>query len=94
MKDIRWAKLATDDVEAIERWYRGVDQELAAKMLDRIVSSTRLLSDHALAGPIELYGTRRKRRVAGTPYNLFYRVTGDHVRVLRVLHHAQDQSRR
>ncbi len=93
MKEVRWATLATDDLDAIERWYRDIDAELANKMVDRILAATRLLRDHPLAGAIELYGTRRKRRVAGTPYNLFCRIAGDHVRVLRVLHHAQDPAR-
>ena len=93
MISIRWAKRATDDLDGIERWYRAIDPALSDRMLDRIFAATRLLRDHPLAGPIELYGTRRKRRVAGTPYNLFYRVAGDHVRILRVLHVARDQSR-
>ena len=94
MIEIRWATLASRDLERIDVWYRAIDPDLAAKMVSRILAATRLLREHPRAGAIELYGTRRKRRAAGTQYNLFYRVAGDHVRILRVLHSARDQSRR
>ena len=93
MKDIRWASLATDDLRRIEEWYGEIDAKIARTIIDRLVGATDLLRDHPQAGPIELYGTRRKRRVRGTPYNLFYRIAGTHVRILRVLHVAQDQAR-
>ena len=91
MIEIRWATLATRDLEQIDSWYRDIDAGLGAKIVDGILVATRLLREHPRAGAIELYGTRRKRRAAGTPYNLFYRVAGDHVRILRVLHVARDQ---
>ena len=94
MTEVRWSPLASRDLERIEAYYREAAPDVAATLVGRMVSATRLLRDHPYAGPIELHGTRRKRRVAKTPYNLFYRVAGDHVRILRVIHVAQDQARR
>ena len=93
MKDIRWARLATDDLQRIARWVGEIDEGLARRMIEETVGATHLLRDHPEAGPIELYGSRRKRRVRGTPINLFYRVAGKQVRILRILHVAQDQTR-
>ena len=93
MIEIRWAPLAVADLEAIRAWYREIDYELAEAIAERILAATRLLREFPAAGAIELYGTRRKRRAARTPYNIFYRVAADHVRILRVLHVARDQRR-
>ncbi|SEL17849.1 Plasmid stabilization system protein ParE [Xaviernesmea oryzae] len=61
----------------------------AIKMDEQIASAARQLIDFAESGrPGRIAGTR-ERVVAGTPYILAYKVTASAVRVLRVLHGAQ-----
>lgn len=92
MTEIRWAKLAQNDVSRIHRYYRDEGVDIAIEIVERIVSATRILSDLPQAGPLTLRGDRRKWRVPGTRYMLFYRLERDHVRILRVLHGAQHQA--
>ena len=94
MFEIRWALFARADLERIARYHRAIDPALAAEIGDRIVKAAHFLSDLPHAGPATPRGTRRKWRVPRTDYILFYRLERDHVRILRVLHGAQDQAGR
>ncbi|WP_235076525.1 type II toxin-antitoxin system RelE/ParE family toxin [Sphingomonas sp. S2-65] len=84
--------MAQADAERIARYHQAIDPELAAEILQRIVGATRILGDLPQAGPATEHGARRKWRVARTSYILFYRIERDHVRILRVLHGAQERS--
>jgi len=86
---VRFAVLARRDMEHIHAYYARIDPALGLRILDKIVAATAILQDHPRAGPVNAGGKRRKWRVAGTPYLLFYRVKPDEVRVLRVIHSAQ-----
>ena len=92
MTSIRWAQLALVDLEAIDTYYRQMDEDLADRMSARIVGATAFLRDMPRGGPIDS-GSRRRWQVSGTPYLLFYRIESDHVRVLRVRHAAQNPLR-
>ena len=86
MLDIRWALLAQADLVRIADHYRTIDPTLAADIAGRIVEAARLLAELPSAGQATERAGRRRWRVPGTPYLLFYRVAPDHVRILRVLH--------
>jgi toxin ParE1/3/4 len=88
--DIRWAALARSDLSRIDRFHREIDPALADEINDRIIAATGILADLPYAGPASLRRDRRKWRVPKTRFILFYRVAADHVRILRVLHGAQD----
>lgn len=92
MIDIRWSPLARRDIVRIEAYHLPHDPDLADRLGRQIISAATLLREHPMAGPLALDGKRRKRRVIGTRYNLFYRIYQEHVRILRVLHDAQDQA--
>lgn len=70
--------------------YIAVDNPLAALTVDeRIEAATLRLIDHPQSGrPGRVAGTR-ELVVQRAPYILAYRIEGDTVRVLRVLHGAQ-----
>ncbi|URW77034.1 type II toxin-antitoxin system RelE/ParE family toxin [Sphingomonas donggukensis] len=86
---ILYAALARRDLERIERYHRAIDPDLAVTIVERIVAATGVLRDVPLAGPATVEGHRRKWRVAGTQYIIFYRVAATEVRILRVIHGAQ-----
>lgn len=92
MSDVRWAALARADLEAIDDFHRVIDVQIADNLIGSIIGAARFLADLPRAGPVTRPGVR-KWRVAGTPYLIFYRIARDHVRVLRVRHGAQDNSR-
>jgi len=89
--DIRWAPLARDDLTEVDRHYAAIDFHLANEIVARIVTAAIFLRDTPLAGPATGQGTRRKWRMRGIPYILFYRATADQLRILRVLHSARDR---
>lgn len=92
MVEIRWALLAQADYARIARHYQAIDPALAVEIGDRILKATRILAEVPHAGPVTPRGDRRKWRVPRTGYILFYRFESDHVRILRVLHGAQQQA--
>ena len=90
MNSVRWAKMSREDIARIDHHYRQIDPALADQINERIVRATGFLEDPPRPAPATPRGDRRKWRVAHTPYVLFYRVAADHVRILRVLHSAQE----
>jgi len=86
---INYAALARHDLEQIALYHREIDADLALMISERIVAATRLLRDVPRAGPATPKGHRRKWRVAGTQNVIFYRVTSKEVRILRLIHGAQ-----
>ena len=91
MIELRWAPLARTDLARIDAYYRAINEAIADRMGQQLFTATDFLCDFPLAGPISAQGNRRKWSVAKTPYILFYRVADTHIRILRVLHNAEDQ---
>ncbi|MDP5279446.1 type II toxin-antitoxin system RelE/ParE family toxin [Sphingomonas sp. DG1-23] len=89
MRAIRWAPFAQGDLHRIARFYQTIDPVLAANLTERIVKATRVLSELPQAGQATTRAHRRRWRVPRTDYVIFYRVERDHIRILRVLHGAQ-----
>lgn len=89
--DVRWAPQARRDIDRIDAYYRETDPDFAQRIAAGLFTTTAMLCENPLLGPIAAYGDRRKWRVARTPYLLFYRAAKTHIRVLRVLHDRMDQ---
>ncbi len=86
---LEWSHFALDDREVIFD-YIEAESPRSAVMVDEAVEAT---ADQLIAFPEtgrsgRLPGTR-ELVVTGLPYIIVYRVTGDIVRILRVLHMAQ-----
>jgi toxin ParE1/3/4 len=92
LADIRWSLFAQADAARIARDHQAIDPELARDIAQWIVGATGILADLPRAGPVTARGERRKWRVPRTGYVLFYRIERDHIRILRVLHGAQEQA--
>ncbi|MBB5711261.1 type II toxin-antitoxin system RelE/ParE family toxin [Sphingomonas xinjiangensis] len=89
MLDIRWALLAQADLKRIASYYQRVDPSIAVDLAERIVRAARLLSELPRAGQATQSAGRRRWRVPGTQYLIFYPIAAGHVPILRVLHGAQ-----
>lgn len=82
--DILWPPLARQDLAKIDRC-------LADDIGGRIIAAAIFLLDMPLASPATGHGDRRKWRIRGTPYPMFYRVMEGQLRLLRVLCVARDR---
>ena len=82
---------ARADFREIAGYLREESPALALQIVRKLRLSSAELGDRALRYALlpshEASGIRR--RVVGS-YNIFYRVVGDRVEVLHVLHHARD----
>ena len=88
---IEWSLLAIEDRDRIFDYYDiNQDNPRAAVMVDeRIAQQLEVLTDHPEFGrPGRVDGTR-ELVISRTPYLVAYRILGDAVRILRVLHGRQ-----
>lgn len=86
---IRWVRRALVNLAQEAEYIARDDPEAAARTVGRIVSSIDRLAAYPASGrPGRVPGTR-ELVVPGTPYLVPYRVRGDAVEILRVLHAAR-----
>jgi addiction module RelE/StbE family toxin len=87
---LTWSAFALSDRDAIFT-YIEADNPSAAIMVDeRIMAATRRLVDFPASGRVGRIAGTRELVINGTPYIAAYAVTETAVRVLRVLHGAQE----
>ena len=89
--EVRWSAQSLADLDSIDVFYRTIDGSVADRMAEKLLSVSAFLANYPFAGLVAFIGNRRKWRVRGTPYNMLYRVTRDHIRILRIVHVAWDQ---
>lgn len=88
---IEWSPLALEDRDRIFDYY-DIDQDnpRAAVMVDeRIAQQIEVLIDHPQFGRPGRVNDTRELVISKTPYLVAYRILGDAVRILRVLHSKQ-----
>lgn len=83
---IRWTKGASRNLEQLEE-YIAQDKSIAAiHIVNKIIETVELLIEHpAMGKPGRVIGTR-ELVIANTPYIIPYRVKGNCIEILRVLH--------
>ncbi len=88
-KKIRWLRLALADLDELMAYIAEDDPEAATKVAGKIWETTRMLSNHpAIGKPGRIFGTR-EIVATGTSYIIPYRVVGNEVQILRILHGAR-----
>ncbi len=86
---LEWSIFAQADREAIFDYIEADSPQAAATVDDRIGSQVETLARFPQSGrPGRIEGTR-ELVISRTPYIVAYRIQGDSVRVLRVLHGAR-----
>lgn len=84
-----WSAFALSDRDGIFTHIETDNPAAAIAIDERIVAATRRLLDFPESGrPGRVSGTR-ELVITGTPYIAAYRVAGETIRILRVLHGAQ-----
>ena len=86
---VEWLSLALADLNAEAEYIARENPSAAERMVDNIFGATgRLASFPAMGRPGRVPGTR-ELVVSNTPYIVPYRVRGQSVEVIRVLHGAR-----
>jgi len=85
-KKIRWLRLALSDLDELMAYIAKDNPETATKVSKKIWETTLMLSNHpAMGKPGRVPGTR-EMVATGTSYIVPYRVVGNEVQILRILH--------
>ena len=91
---LKWTRLAAHDLESATNYFEREAPEAIHPVLVRIEAATRMLLSWPLAGRVgRIFGTR-EWVVQDTSYIIAYRVAGDVLVILRVLHSRQRWPRR
>ena len=86
---LKWHKRAVRDLQAARAYIAQDDPRAAARVAERILEAVeKLPNSPGLGRPGRVIDTR-ELVISGTPYLVPYRVVGDAVVILRVLHGAQ-----
>lgn len=85
---IRWTRKAATALEHIHDYIKEDKPQAAKKVIETIIKSVEILSDHpALGRNGRVLGTR-EFVVKGTPYIIPYRVKNEYIEILSVMHGA------
>ena len=83
---IKWVRLALDDLDAAGEFIARDNPEAASQVFKRIWDAVQLLAEHPEAGRAGRVPGTRELVVADTPFIIPYRVVENTVQILRVLH--------
>ncbi|MBC6471957.1 MAG: type II toxin-antitoxin system RelE/ParE family toxin [Hormoscilla sp. GM102CHS1] len=85
---IRWLKKALRNLEQTHEYISRDNPEAGARIVTRIQNAASQLADYPLMGRVGRVEGTRELVISQTPYILIYRVKGNAVEILRVIHSA------
>lgn len=88
MKRIVWTDPAINDLASLRAYIEKDNPGAARKMALRILNAAQDLSAHPNLGRMGRIADTRELVISGTPFIMPYRVKGDLIEVLRILHGA------
>lgn len=93
-REVVWADTASDDLEAIAEYVARDSEAYATALVQEIVEAARSLAEFAHRGQV-VPEVRREdvRELLVYPYRLVYRIEGQVVLVLAVIHGARRSQR-
>ena len=86
---IAWSLLARGDLEQLRAYIEGDNAKAAARIADLILNAAERLDQFPYLGRPGRETATRELVVPRTPYIVIYRVRGEALEILRVLHGAQ-----
>jgi toxin ParE1/3/4 len=87
-----WLSPALSELDRVYEYISQENPKAAKHVFTRIRESTEKLKQFAESGRVGHVPGTRELLVTGLPYLVVYRVIGDTVEILRVLHTSQDRS--
>ena len=88
-RTIRWTQRALRRLDEIGAHIEEDSPEAAARVIARILSAAELLTEQPAMGRVGRIKATRELVLVDIPYIVPYRVTGDTVEILTVIHAAQ-----
>lgn len=87
---ITWADSAIRDLDAIHDFIARDSPHYATRCVERLIEAVDPLADLPRVGRIVPEGDGRHREIIEPPYRILYRVEGDQIYIVRVIHGARD----
>jgi addiction module RelE/StbE family toxin len=87
---ITWSEPAVADLEAIHEYISRDAPGRAPIFLQKLIAATEPLLDFPRMGRVVPEGDGRQREIAFDPYRIIYRVEGDEIMIVTVVHGARD----
>lgn len=91
MAQVIWANAAIDDLQRLREYFAPASPRFAEKLLDQIISRTRMLADFPQSGRmVPEFENAQLREVRSGNYRIIYRLAQrDKVEIARIFHSAQ-----
>ena len=86
---VDWLRQAAANVDEIKAYIARDNPTAATKVAQRIAERAEALAEFPYMGRLGRVAGTRELVVSGTPYIVAYRVSGEVVQIIRVLHGAQ-----
>lgn len=86
---LRWTDGAVENLHSAHDYLEAENPDAAWDVVDRIISAAERLEQFPHMGRIGRVEGSRELVVTGTPFLVVYRVKGDSVQILAVLHGAR-----
>ncbi|MDX2158595.1 MAG: type II toxin-antitoxin system RelE/ParE family toxin [Hyphomicrobiaceae bacterium] len=80
---------AARDIEVAREWYEGEREGLGSAFLDEVEAALERIGERP-GGYAIAHGDARRALVRRFPYTIYFRIRGDQVRILAVIHQARD----
>ena len=93
MHKLHWTPKSYEDLDEIKQYIEEDDPEAAVQMVLTIIDRAEQLKEFPESGPLmreRRWINDRMRTLTVEPYIVFYRIDGEYVSVIRVLHAARD----
>ena len=91
--ELRWTLHALDDLDEAGQYVAADNPKAAASLARRVRESVEYLLVHPNLGRQGRLRGTREMVVSGSPFIVVYRVRGDQIQILRLLHHARNWPR-
>lgn len=91
MAQVVWANSAVDDLQRLREYFESASPAFAEKLMDQLVSRTRMLADFPQSGRmVPEFENEQLREVRSGNYRIIYRFAQmDKVEIARIFHTAQ-----
>ncbi|MGD9728812.1 MAG: type II toxin-antitoxin system RelE/ParE family toxin [Nitrospiraceae bacterium] len=87
--EVRVRARARRDIQDAASWYASQQPELGGEFLDEVRDSFGRISENPKSFP-EMHRQTRRALVARFPFCVFYRITGNVITVVAVMHSSRD----
>ena len=91
---LRWTEGAIEDLESAHRHLQGENPKAAWELIATIMSAVERLEQFPHMGRIGRVEGSRELPVTGTPFVVAYRLRGESIQILAVLHAARKWPKR